>query len=98
MRKLQGGLFIAMVMLVGCHSSRPMLCQVCKKLEATVDLHRDDVEGGRQEHFWLCQSCADARTPPEVLERIRQAQASGETGAISGWTSYPLRTNHSEKP
>ena len=75
-----------------------MLCQLCKTREASVDWHLDAVDSKRIEHFWLCQKCADSRTRPEVLERIRQAQAFGQTGVICGWTSYPLRTNRNEKP
>jgi hypothetical protein len=97
-RTLHFCLLFAMVFLVGCHRSRPMLCQTCQKRKATVNWNDFDADKNRSEQLWLCQACADSRTPPEVLERIRLARAHGETGAISGWTSYPLKTNDNEKP
>jgi hypothetical protein len=53
---------------------------------------------GREEHLWLCRSCTDARTPPEGLQRFREARARGEKGtAISGWTSYNPGSNKNDK-
>jgi len=86
-------LIIAVALVVGCHSSRRMICQACQKQEASVEWHSSNLDTKRNEHLHLCQACADARTDPRVLEQIRAARARGETGAISGWTGYTPLTN-----
>ena len=86
-------LIVAAALIVGCHNSRPMICQACQKQEAIVDWHMSNLDTGRDEHLQLCQACADARTDPRLLEQFRAARARGETGAISGWSSYAPLTN-----
>jgi len=74
-----------------------MICEACQRQEAVVDWNRFSPATGRDEHAWLCEACAEARTPPDVLKRIREARARGETGAISGWTSYSPEIDGDEK-
>jgi protein-arginine kinase activator protein McsA len=69
-----------------------MICEACQKQEVVVNWHNFDCGTGREEHFRLCQACADARISPEVLQRIRDARARGEYGAVSGWTGYETKT------
>ena len=67
-----------------------MICEDCKKREAIVDWNYF-TPSGTEEHANLCQACADARTPPQALRQIREAQAGGQK-VVSGWTSYnPIR-------
>jgi len=63
-----------------------MICEACHEKEATVDWNYF-TPSGVEEHAHLCQACADSRMPPEALQKIRQAQASGQK-VVSGWTSY----------
>jgi protein-arginine kinase activator protein McsA len=75
-----------------------MICEGCHKQEAIVDWHSEGRMLIQSQHLRLCQDCADARTSPEVLQRIREARERGETGAISGWTSYSPAPNTDDKP
>jgi protein-arginine kinase activator protein McsA len=68
-----------------------MICEACHLREATVKWHHPNLDTGQEEHLQLCQECANAKTDPQVLEKIRAARARGETGAISGWTGYPAK-------
>jgi hypothetical protein len=87
-------LIIALAFVVGCQSSRRMICQACQKQEATNYWDYALLGTGHSEKLWLCQDCTDSRMPPAMLEKIRAARARGETGAISGWTSYEPPTNN----
>jgi len=63
-----------------------MICEACKKQEATVDWNCF-TPSGSEEHLQLCQACADARMSTEALQKIHDAKSRGQK-VITGWTSY----------
>jgi protein-arginine kinase activator protein McsA len=79
-----------------------MICERCHAQEAIIDWHSSGPAADPERHMWLCQACAEALTPPEIMQRIREAQARRDAGAtdgltISGFTSYTSPLNRDDK-
>jgi hypothetical protein len=65
--------------------------------EGTVDWNYTNPSAGIEEHMSLCNSCADARTSPEVLQKIRAAQSGGQK-VVSEWTYYNPIPHKNDEP